>query len=52
MYVEIEPKKTLDEQRMLIKEQTIRVAKVNGKNVRIIPSGLSVTNKVFLTKDN
>lgn len=52
MFVEIEPKKTLDEQKMLIKEQTIKIINMNGRRVRVIPPSLSVTNKVFLTKDN
>lgn len=48
MYIEIEKPKTIDEQKELIKKATIKTTVINGRNVRIIPQGLSVTNKVFL----
>lgn len=47
MFIELEPKKTIEEQKKIIQNNTIKTTIIDGRKVRIIKQGLSVTNKLF-----
>ncbi len=48
MFVEIDPKKTIEEQKKIIEDITIKTTIIDGRRVRIIPQGFSITNKIFI----
>lgn len=47
MNARLEKPKTVQEQKEAINKATTKTIIINGRRVRIIPQGLSVTNKVF-----
>lgn len=47
MHAKLEKPKSIKEQKEIIEQATIKTTIINGRKVRIIPPGLSVTNKVF-----